>query len=138
MRAACSHATTITVACKRAAAHPLPHSPTPTPTHPPTHTPTHHSQILGAETDAFDAPDFDVVDYVNKHFPDDKSLGGLDPQVAAMEAEIRELDNSILGACVRGRGGAGGRILPQMQGGVRGWGRWWGGGIRDVTCRWAR
>lgn len=60
--------------------------------------------ILGDETDAFDASQFDVVDYVNSHFPDDKSLGGLDAQIAAMELEIRDLDNSILGACrARGR-----------------------------------
>ena len=57
--------------------------------------------ILGAETDAFDMPDFDVVDYVNKHFPDDKSLSGLDAQIAEMEMEIRELDGSILGACAQ-------------------------------------
>ena len=55
--------------------------------------------ILGAESDEFDAPDFDVVGYVNQHFPDEKSLGGLDSQIASMELEIRELDNSILGAC---------------------------------------
>jgi hypothetical protein len=54
--------------------------------------------ILGNETDEFDAPEFDVVDYVNAHFPDEKSLGGLDAQIAAMELEIRELDGSILGA----------------------------------------
>lgn len=54
--------------------------------------------ILGNETDEFDEPTFDVVDYVNKHFPDEKSLGGLDAQIAAMELEIRDLDNSILGA----------------------------------------
>lgn len=102
---------------ERASHHP---SLAPTPTHcllgpSSTHTPAHPHQILGAETDAFDAPDFDVVDYVNKHFPDDKSLGGLDPQVAAMEAEIRELDNSILGACGGGRAG-------DAKGGRRGYG----------------
>lgn len=59
--------------------------------------------ILGNETDEFDEPTFDVVDYVNKHFPDEKSLGGLDAQIAAMELEIRDLDNSILGACGRAR-----------------------------------
>lgn len=59
--------------------------------------------ILGNETDEFDASQFDVVDYVNKHFPDEKSLGGLDSQIAAMELEIRDLDNSILGASPRRR-----------------------------------
>jgi hypothetical protein len=55
-------------------------------------------QILGAETDDFDAAEFDTVDYINRHFPDEKSLDGIDRQVAAMDAEIRDLDESILGA----------------------------------------
>ena len=58
--------------------------------------------ILGNETDAFDAPDFDVVEFVNKRFPDETSLTGLDSQIAEMESEIRELDQSILGAWWRG------------------------------------
>jgi hypothetical protein len=55
-------------------------------------------QILGAETDDFDAAEFDTVDYINRHFPDEKSLEGIDRQIAAMDVEIRDLDESILGA----------------------------------------
>ena len=53
--------------------------------------------ILGNETDDFDLPEWDATTYINQHFPDEQSLNGIDRQIAAMDIEIKELDESILG-----------------------------------------
>ena len=53
-------------------------------------------QVLGADSDELDGPTFDPVAFVNRTFPDEKSLDGLDRSIEAYDAEIRSLDASIL------------------------------------------
>lgn len=53
-------------------------------------------KILGDDIGPFDGPEFSAVDYVNAHFPDEKSLSKLDDTIADLDAEIAALDASIL------------------------------------------
>jgi hypothetical protein len=53
-------------------------------------------KVLGAETDELDGPSFDAVEFVNRKYADDRSLDGLDKAISAYDAEIKELDESIL------------------------------------------
>jgi vacuolar protein sorting-associated protein 53 len=53
-------------------------------------------KVLGNETDELDGPSFDAVEFVNRKYADDRSLDGLDKAIAAYDAEIKELDESIL------------------------------------------
>lgn len=53
-------------------------------------------KVLAGETDDFDTPEFDAVEWVNHKFPDEKSLESLDKCIASTEAEVKELDESIL------------------------------------------
>jgi hypothetical protein len=53
-------------------------------------------KVLGAETDELDGPSFDAVEFVNRKYADDRSLDGLDKAIAAYDAEIKELDESII------------------------------------------
>jgi hypothetical protein len=45
---------------------------------------------LGGEADELDGPTFDAVDFVNKKFPDEKSLDGLDKAIQEYDFEIRQ------------------------------------------------
>ena len=53
-------------------------------------------QVLGASADELDGPTFDALSFVNKRFPDEKSLEGLDAAIAGYDKEIGMLDASIL------------------------------------------
>jgi len=64
-------------------------------------------KILGDDVTEFDGPEFSAVDYVNKHFPDESSLSGLDVAIGDLDAEIASLDGSIL-ETVREQSSAGG------------------------------
>ena len=59
------------------------------------------TQVLGAETDELDGPSFDAIAFINKKFPDEQSLDGL-------ERAISEFDSEIKGCvvAVRRRGGS--------------------------------
>lgn len=57
------------------------------------------AQVLGGDGDEFDAPEFDAVAYVNRTFGGEATLGGLDRRIAELSRDIRELDESVLGAC---------------------------------------
>jgi len=52
-------------------------------------------QLLGNAADELDYPDFDPVDYINRRFPDEDSLGGLDACIARFDAEIHTLDADL-------------------------------------------
>ena len=53
-------------------------------------------QVLGGAADELDGPSFDALAFVNKKFPDERSLEGLDAAIAGYDEEIRMLDASIL------------------------------------------
>ena len=46
--------------------------------------------------DEFDTSEFDPIDYINSHFPDEKSLINLDKTLSGLDTEIKELDESVL------------------------------------------
>ena len=52
--------------------------------------------VLGGESDELDGPAFDVVAFINRKFPDEASLSSLDAVIAAYDAEIQALDQTIL------------------------------------------
>ena len=52
--------------------------------------------MLGGESDELDGPHFDVVAFINKRFPDEKSLEGLDAAIAAYDTEAKALDETVL------------------------------------------
>ncbi len=52
-------------------------------------------QLLGDNADELDFPDFDPVDYINRRFPDEESLSGLDACIARFDAEIHTLDTDL-------------------------------------------
>jgi hypothetical protein len=54
------------------------------------------TKVLGGSTDEFDTDDFDADLWVNRRFPDEKSLEGLDSCIASTENEIVQLDASVL------------------------------------------
>ena len=54
-----------------------------------------HVQVLGTEQDELDLPDFDAVEYINRRFPDEDSLAGLDACIARFEVEIATLDKEV-------------------------------------------
>ena len=58
--------------------------------------------MLGEEQDELDLPDFDPVEYINRRFPDEDSLAGLDACTARFEAEIKALEKELHSA-VRGQ-----------------------------------
>ena len=45
--------------------------------------------VLGAESDELDGPTFDALAYINKRFPDEKSLNGLEHVIMDYDAEIK-------------------------------------------------
>lgn len=47
-------------------------------------------QVLGNEIDELDGPTFDPVDFINKKFPDERSLDGLDKAIGSYDAEIKQ------------------------------------------------
>lgn len=51
-----------------------------------------------AEGDPLDSPDFDAVAFMNKMFPTEASLAGLDPLIITLRAKIRRTDAEILTA----------------------------------------
>jgi vacuolar protein sorting-associated protein 53 len=53
-------------------------------------------KVLGGATDDFDAPEFSAEEWVNRRFPDEKSLEGLDACIASTDLEVKQLDESIL------------------------------------------
>jgi hypothetical protein len=44
----------------------------------------------------FDNEDFDPIEYINKQFPDENSLIGLDSEIEKVKNEIAKLDREIL------------------------------------------
>ena len=44
----------------------------------------------------FDKDDFDPIEYINRQFPDENSLVGLDSEIARVKDEIAKLDREIL------------------------------------------
>jgi hypothetical protein len=53
-------------------------------------------QVLGGVVDDFDAPEFSAEDWVNRRFPDEKSLEGIDSCITSTDLEVKQLDESIL------------------------------------------
>ncbi|CAE7315127.1 VPS53 [Symbiodinium sp. KB8] len=53
------------------------------------------AEVLGEEQDELDLPDFDPVEYINRRFPDEDSLAGLDACTARFEAEIKALEKEL-------------------------------------------
>lgn len=45
--------------------------------------------VLGAESDELDGPSFDALAYINKRFPDEKSLSGLENVIDDYDKEIK-------------------------------------------------
>ena len=65
----------------------------------------------GASTpprDVFSSAEFDAVDFLNRHFPDETSLTGVDALVAKLRLRVRRVDDEILEA-----------VRSQSTGGVR-------------------
>uniref|UniRef100_A0A0G4GKS5 Uncharacterized protein n=1 Tax=Chromera velia CCMP2878 TaxID=1169474 RepID=A0A0G4GKS5_9ALVE len=54
-------------------------------------------QVIGS-TDPFDDPAFDPVDYINKRFPTEQSLGQLDAFVMDLQGRAKQLDEEIYAA----------------------------------------
>ena len=46
--------------------------------------------VLGAESDELDGPSFDVLAYINKRFPDEKSLCDLENVILDYDAETKK------------------------------------------------
>ncbi|KAL6779641.1 VPS53 [Auxenochlorella protothecoides x Auxenochlorella symbiontica] len=63
--------------------------------------------------DPLDRPDFDVTAYVNRLFPTEESLSGLDPLVASLQHRISRVDAGIL-ASVRQQSRVGGRARADL------------------------
>lgn len=51
--------------------------------------------LAGADTDAFDAPDFDVYTYINSNYGSESALRSLSPTLRGLQEEIAALDESI-------------------------------------------
>ncbi|RYG41262.1 hypothetical protein EON68_03280 [archaeon] len=65
-------------------------------------------RTLGDSADEFDAPEWNVMEYVNSHFGSEAALGGAGPTLSRLAAEIGTLDASIL-ETVRAQSSAGAR-----------------------------
>lgn len=63
--------------------------------------------------DPLDRPDFDVTAYINRLFPTEESLSGLDPLVASLQHRISRVDAGIL-ASVRQQSRVGGRARADL------------------------
>lgn len=46
-------------------------------------------QVLGSESDELDGPSFDAIDFVNRKFPDERSLESLDRTISDYDYEIK-------------------------------------------------
>lgn len=56
---------------------------------------------LGEEADPLDAENFNAVDYINKQFPNEDSLGGLSAFIGQLKAQQHEIEEGIKGAVRR-------------------------------------
>lgn len=45
--------------------------------------------VLGGESDELDGPSFDALAFINKRFPDEKSLSGLEGAISEYDLEIK-------------------------------------------------
>mmetsp|Transcript_7164 Transcript_7164/g.11810 ORF Transcript_7164/g.11810 Transcript_7164/m.11810 type:complete len:972 (-) Transcript_7164:1024-3939(-) len=63
--------------------------------------------------DPFGNPDFDAVDYINREFPNEHSLGNLDSKIQELKTNIKQLDEDILVA-VRQQSTAGSKAKQDL------------------------
>lgn len=52
-------------------------------------------ESLGPDVDELDAPDFDAVDYINNHFPNEDALDGLEAFILQHDRKLNQLDENI-------------------------------------------
>ena len=60
------------------------------------------TKVLGAETDELDGPSFDAIAFINKKFPDEHSLDGLERAIAEFDSgDVRAPSTRSLPAWTR-------------------------------------
>ena len=67
----------------------------------------------GNDVSAFASPDFDPVGFLNRLFPDESSLAGVEPLVQKLRLRIRRVDDEIL-AAVRSQSTGGARAMADL------------------------
>ena len=77
----------------------------------------------GNDVSAFASPEFDPVAFLNRLFPDESSLAGVDPLVQKLRLRVRRVDDEILAAVrsqstggARASGSSPTRVLARTQG----------------------
>ena len=68
----------------------------------------------GPPRDVFTSPDFNAVDFINRLFPDETHLGGVDPLIAKLRLRVRRVDDEILSA-VRSQSTGGARAKADLE-----------------------
>ena len=67
----------------------------------------------GNDVSAFASPEFDPVAFLNRLFPDESSLAGVDPLVQKLRLRVRRVDDEIL-AAVRSQSTGGARAKADL------------------------
>ena len=67
-----------------------------------------------SRTDTFASPEFSAVDFVNRLFPDDASLTGVDSLIGKLKLRVRRVDHEILRA-VRSQNTGGAKARADLQ-----------------------
>ena len=67
----------------------------------------------GNDVSAFASPDFDPVGFLNRLFPDESSLAGVEPLVQKLRLRVRRVDDEIL-AAVRSQSTGGARAKADL------------------------
>ena len=68
----------------------------------------------GNDVSAFASPEFDPVGFLNRLFPDESSLAGVDPLVQKLRLRVRRVDDEILNA-VRSQSTGGARAKADLE-----------------------
>ena len=68
----------------------------------------------GNDVSAFASPEFDPVGFLNRLFPDESSLAGVDPLVQKLRLRVRRVDDEIL-AAVRSQSTGGARAKADLE-----------------------
>jgi hypothetical protein len=68
----------------------------------------------GNDVSAFASPEFDPVGFLNRLFPDESSLAGVDPLLQKLRLRVRRVDDEILNA-VRSQSTGGARAKADLE-----------------------